>query len=147
MFEAVAFFLGAFGISALAARWAPWKVARYKFMALEISKWEGYDAGIYDPDRIEQQVKSRTLTKGWLAATLVGSALIGAFGFLAPTSPGIAVYLLIFGGVIIFAYASWQAVKLFNEGVAELGMKWPPYDMDAYQIGEARFDTRNPEDR
>ena len=147
MLEAIAFFAGAIAVSALVARYAPWKVAQYKFMFLELSKWEGYDPHIYDPDRIEAQVKGRTLRKGWLAATLVGSAFVGAFALLMPTSPAVAVYLLIAGVTLIGAYASWQAVKLFNMGAAELGIKWPPYDEDAYQIGEARFDTRNPEDR
>lgn len=147
MLEGLAFFAAAFCVSALAARYAPWKVAQYKFMALEISKWEGYDPNIYDPARVEKQVKSRTLTMGWFAATLVGSALVGGFAVLASTSPGIAVYLLLAGGTIIIAFASWQAVKLFNVGVVELEMEWPPYDADAWQIGEARFDTRNPEDR
>lgn len=147
MLQAVAFFAGAIAVSALVARYAPWKIAQYRFMFLELSKWEGYDPNIYDPDRIEAQVKGRTLGRRWLAATLVGSALVGGFAFVMPTSASLAVYLLIAGVVIIVGYSSWQAVKLFDIGAAELGIQWPPYDPASYQIGEARFDTRNPEDR
>lgn len=147
MLEPLVFFAGMIAVSALLARYAPWKIAQYRFMFLGMSKWEGYDPHIYDPDRIEAQVKGRTLSSGWIAATLADSSLVGAFALLAPTSPGVAVYLALAGVVIIVGYAYWQAVKLFNIGAAELGIKWPPYDPAAYQIGEARFDTRNPEDR
>ena len=79
---------------------------------------------IYDPHRIERQVKSRTLTKGWLAATLLGSALVGSFAFLMPWSSGIAVYLLIAGVTIIFVYAYWSAVTVGdNEKSADLANK------------------------
>ena len=144
MLEALAFFAGAIAVSALVARYAPWKVAQYRFMFLE--NWEGYDPNIYDPNRIETQVKGRTHNRRWLAATLVGSALVGAFALVMPTLPVVAVYLLMAGVVIIVGYAMWQAVNLFNVGAAELGIKWPPYDAAAYRIGEARFDTKNPED-
>lgn len=77
---------------------------------------------IYDPHRIERQVKSRTLTKGWLAATLLGSALVGSFAFLMPWSSGIAVYLLIAGVTIIFVYAYWSAVTV---GDNESLLIWP----------------------
>ena len=146
VFEGLAFFLAAFAVSAYFARSAPWRVAWYRFIGLENSKWEGYDPAVYDPDRIGNQVKGRALTKGWALTTLIGAALIGSFALVAPSSPGIAVYLLLSGGTIIGVFISWQAVKLCNAAMTELGLKWPPYDWDS-EIGEARFETRNREDR
>lgn len=143
--EAIAYFVAAFGVSALVARSAPWKIAQYKFMALEISQ-RAYDPRLYDPDRISKQVKGRTLSKGWSLATLLGALFVGAFAFLAASSSGIAIYLLLAGGTIIFVFDCWQGVKLVNAGMLELGLKWPPDGVEWPEIGEARFDTRNPKD-
>jgi hypothetical protein len=145
MLDGIIYFLGAFGLSALVARSAPWKVAQYKFIALEISKSD-YDPAVYDADRIRKQVRGRTLSTGWLLATFVGAVLIGAFPVLSRSSPGTSVYLLLAGLTIIFAFDCWQAVKLVNLAMVELGLNWPPDGVDWPEIGEARFDTRNPED-
>jgi hypothetical protein len=113
LLTAIGLFLGTFAASVLFAANSPWRFANYQSIPFPE----------LDPDKIQRQVKGRRFRRPWLEVTLLASA-IDASAAVVPEPANLA---CIIGGIVVVAvFGLLRGFMLFKEGVAELGIEWPP---------------------